>query len=129
MGRYFVIFLDVAECDHAQCLVQKNDRMRNSCITTAHDRSKLHNVEQRRSILPKKRQKCRCRLPFPFSNQITPEFLLPLNSLEQALEVPRTEAIEVISLDNLNKDCGAIHQVLGEQLQQVAALVEIDENI
>ena len=35
----------------------------------------------------------------------------------------------IVALDDLEKDCGAVLQRLGEDLQQVAVLVIIDENI
>ena len=41
--------------------------------------------------------------------QITSLRLLPLNSLKQTLEVPRSKTIKVIPLNNFNKHRRAIH--------------------
>lgn len=53
----------------------------------------------------------------PFSSlnpldQISTELLLPLERLEQRLEVAGSEAREVVSLDDFNEDGRAIHQML-----------------
>lgn len=55
--------------------------------------------------------------------------MFPLNGLEQALEVPGAKAVKVVPLDDLNEHRGAVHQRLGEQLQQVSMLVEVDEDV
>lgn len=55
-------------------------------------------------------------------NQIAAQFLLTLDSLEQRLEVTSTEAGEVMSLNDLNKDGRTVHQVL--QLSVCACVVQ-----
>lgn len=45
-------------------------------------------------------------------NQVSAQFLLPLDSLEQRLEVTSTEAGEVMSLDDLDEDGRTVHHVL-----------------
>lgn len=54
--------------------------------------------------------------------------MLSLNGLEQALEVTSSKALKVIPLNNLNKDGRAVHEGLGEDLQQIAALIVVDED-
>lgn len=65
----------------------------------------------------------------PNLDQVAPEVLLALNRLEQTFEVTRTEAIEVVPLDDLDENRRPIHQMLCEELQQVTTLVEVDQNI
>ena len=78
-------------------------------------------------------------------NQVATQLLLSLDSLEQRLEVASTEAGEVVALDDLNEDGWTIHHVLqslvlhvtssgestylGEQLQEITTLVEVDQDI
>lgn len=81
-----------------------------------------------------------------FSDQVTAQLLLSLDSLEQRLEVSSAKAVEVVSLDDLNEDRGAVHQMLlgistdprkkfagftylGEKLEQVATLIKVNQNI
>lgn len=45
-------------------------------------------------------------------DKIATKLLLPLNSLEQRLEIPSTESREVVTLDNLDKNRWAVHEVL-----------------
>ena len=63
------------------------------------------------------------------SNQVTPSILLPLDCFEQTLEVTRAKPIEVVPLDNLNKHRRPIHQMLREKLQQVTALIKVNQDI
>lgn len=53
---------------------------------------------------------------FSTSHEIPPQLLLPLNRLEQALEVPRAEPVEVIPLDDLDEYRRPVHEVLREEL-------------
>lgn len=46
------------------------------------------------------------------SNQISSLSLLPLNSLEERLEISGAKAREIVSLDDLNEDRGTIKEVL-----------------
>jgi len=62
-------------------------------------------------------------------HQVPPRLLLPLNRLKQTLEIPRPKAIKVIPLYNLNKHRRPVHQMLREQLQQIPALVKVDQNV
>lgn len=55
--------------------------------------------------------------------------LLTLNSLEQALEVASTEALKLVALNNLNEDSRTVHEGLGEELEEVATLVVVDEDV
>lgn len=48
------------------------------------------------------------------SNQVTPPLLVPLKRLEQALEIPSAEPVEVVALDNLNEHRRAIEDMLRE---------------
>lgn len=52
---------------------------------------------------------------FP-SNQITTQLLLTLNRLKERLEVSGAKAGEVVSLNDLNEDSRAIHQVLSPKV-------------
>lgn len=45
-------------------------------------------------------------------NKISTKLLLTLNRLEQRLEVSSPETLEVVSLDNLDENSRAVHQVL-----------------
>lgn len=47
-----------------------------------------------------------------FLDQVTTQLLLTLDGLKQRLEVSSAKAGEVVSLDDLNEDGGAIHHVL-----------------
>lgn len=55
--------------------------------------------------------------------------MLSLKGLEQALEVACAEAIEVLPLDDLDKHSWTVDNMLCEDLQKIAALVKIDQNI
>jgi hypothetical protein len=46
------------------------------------------------------------------STQIPSEFLLSFNSLEQGLEVPSTEPVEIVPLNDLDEHSWTVHQVL-----------------
>jgi hypothetical protein len=54
--------------------------------------------------------------------------LIALNGLEQTLKVAGAKAIKVLTLDDLEEDCRAIHDVLGKQLQKVASSVKVDQD-
>lgn len=55
---------------------------------------------------------CKCASPSLCSDEITTQFLLSLDSLEQGLEVSSAKAREVVALDDLNEHRGAVHQML-----------------
>jgi hypothetical protein len=50
----------------------------------------------------------------PKASQITSLCLLPLNSLKQTFEISSSKAIKVVPLNDLNENCGTIHQRLGK---------------
>src|SRR5699024_11678120 len=54
--------------------------------------------------------------------------LLPLDRLEERLEVALAEAERAVPLDDLEEDRRPIPERLGEDLQQVAVLVPVDED-
>ena len=56
------------------------------------------------------------------SNQITTQLLLTLNRLKERLEVSGAKARKVVSLDDLNKDSRAIHQVLSPRISSLHLL-------
>ena len=53
------------------------------------------------------------------SNQITTQLLLTLNRLKERLEVSGAKTRKVVSLDDLNKDSRAIHQVLSPRVSSL----------
>src|ERR671938_1224883 len=54
--------------------------------------------------------------------------LLALDRLEQRLEVAVAEAAGAVALDDLEEDRRAVADGLGEDLQQVALVVAVDED-
>src|SRR3954466_12009267 len=54
--------------------------------------------------------------------------LLALDRLEQRLEVAVAEAARAVALDHLEEDRRAVADRLGEDLQQVALVVAVDED-
>ena len=56
------------------------------------------------------------------SNQITTQLLLTLNRLKERLEVSGAKTRKVVSLDDLNKDSRAIHQVLSPRVSSLHLL-------
>lgn len=61
--------------------------------------------------------------------QIASLRLLPLDSLKQTLEVPSSESIKLVPLNNLNENRRAIHQRLREELQKISALVKVNQDV
>ena len=61
------------------------------------------------------------------SYQVAAQLLLALYRFKKRLEVPSTEAGEVISLYYFDENCGAIHQVLVIYVRIVQALVAADD--
>ncbi len=55
--------------------------------------------------------------------------LLPLNGLEQCLEVAGTETVEVVALNDLKEHSWSIHECIGENLEKIAPLVEVDNDV
>ena len=55
-------------------------------------------------------------------------FLFQLDGLEQRLEVALAEALRAVALDDLDEHGGAVLDGLGEDLQQIAFVVAVDEN-
>src|SRR3954469_23751797 len=61
-------------------------------------------------------------------SEIPPGVLLALDGLEQGLEVALAEAEGAVALDQLEEDGGAVAERLGEDLEQVAVLVAVDQD-
>src|SRR5688572_8865493 len=55
--------------------------------------------------------------------------LLALDGLEERLEVALAEAERAVTLDDLEEDRRAVAERLGEDLQEVAVLVAVDEDL
>ena len=66
---------------------------------------------------------------YTLCSEVATEGLLSLDCLEERLEVTSSEALVVSSLDDLEEKCRAILERLGEDLEQVALLVVVDENL
>ncbi len=60
--------------------------------------------------------------------QVPPERLLALDGFEERLEVALAEPAAALALDDLEEERGPVLDRLGEELQQVALLVAIDED-
>src|SRR5919107_4414995 len=60
--------------------------------------------------------------------QVAAALLLALDRLEQRLEVAVAEAARAVALDDLEEDRRAVADRLGEDLQQVALVVAVDED-
>src|SRR5439155_860193 len=61
--------------------------------------------------------------------EIAPALLLPLDGLEQGLEVALAEAARAAALDDLEEQRRAVLDGLGEDLQQVALVVAVDHDV
>ena len=61
--------------------------------------------------------------------QVSSKGLLALDGFEEAFEIPCTEPVEIVSLDDFEEDGGPICQRLGEDLDQVSAFVEVDQEM
>src|SRR4029079_1096151 len=62
-------------------------------------------------------------------SEVAAGVLLALDGLEQRLEVALAEAERAVPLDHIEEDRGAVAQRLGEDLQQVAVLVAVHEDL
>src|SRR5262245_59884924 len=60
--------------------------------------------------------------------QVPPTFLFPLDGFEQRLEVSLAEAERAVPLDQLEEDRRAVLYRFGEDLEQVAVLVAVDQD-
>src|SRR5687767_1984157 len=60
--------------------------------------------------------------------EVAATLLLAFDGLEQRLEVAGTKALGAFALDDLEEHGGAVADGLGEDLQQVAVLVAVDED-
>src|ERR687886_1133073 len=60
--------------------------------------------------------------------QVAAPRLLALDRLEQRLEVAVAEAARTVALDDLEEDRRTVADRLGEDLQQVALVVAVDED-
>src|SRR3990172_6624591 len=61
--------------------------------------------------------------------KVAAESLLPLDRLEEGLEVALAEAAGPVALDHLKEECRPILRVLREDLQQVAVVVAVGEDL
>ena len=61
-------------------------------------------------------------------SEVAPLLLIHLDALKECLEVSSTEALVVVPLNDLDKDGRPVLEGLGEDLEQVAVIVVIDEN-
>src|SRR3954471_13070278 len=66
---------------------------------------------------------------FGVTLQVSPTGLLALDRLEQRLEVALAEAERAVPLDELEEHRRAVLDRLGEDLQQVAVLVAVSEDL
>ena len=60
--------------------------------------------------------------------EVPPQLLLALDRLEQGLEVAVAEAARAVALDHLEEHRRPVADRLGEDLQQVALVVAVDED-
>src|SRR5262249_42710850 len=63
-----------------------------------------------------------------FRSEGPAEGLLALDGLEQGLEVPLAEAAGAVAFDHLEEERRAVEDRLGEDLEQVALVVAVDED-
>src|SRR5580692_1982206 len=68
------------------------------------------------------------RSTVPRGLQVAATVLLALDRLEQRLEVALAETVRAVSLDQLEEHRGPVLHRLGEDLQQVAVLVPVDQD-
>ena len=61
------------------------------------------------------------------SSDIASFRLLHLNRLEQALEVANAEPIVVVSLNDLEEQCGSVLNRLGEDLKKIALVIVVNQ--
>lgn len=61
--------------------------------------------------------------------QVAPLGLFPLDGFKQTLEIPSAETVEVIPLDDLDEHSRPVHQWLREKLQEISAVIEVDEDV
>ena len=62
-------------------------------------------------------------------SRVTSCSLLSLHSFEERLEVTGTKSVKVVSLNDLKKDCRSIQHRLGENLKQITAFIEVDQDV
>lgn len=65
----------------------------------------------------------------PECSQVSTHLLLSLNGFEESLEVASAETLMISALNDLKEESGAIFDRLGKDLQQVALLVVVDQNL
>src|SRR5689334_5396026 len=63
------------------------------------------------------------------ASEVAARVLLALDGLEEGLEVALAEAERAVPLDDLEEDRGPVAERLGEDLQEVAVLVAVDEDL
>src|SRR4051794_40852284 len=86
-------------------------------------RTRANAARRRRCTLPALPAGSRSR-----ASEVAAPRLLPLDRLEEGLEVAGAEALRALPLDDLEEHGRTVADVLGEQLEQVAVLVLVDED-
>lgn len=66
---------------------------------------------------------------FTFTSQVASLGLLSFNSFKQRFEITRSKTGEIISLNDFEKDSWPVGERLGENLQQVTRLIEVDKDV
>jgi hypothetical protein len=62
-------------------------------------------------------------------SEITSPGLLDFNGLKQALEVACTETLVVVSLNNLEEECGSVLNRLGEDLKKITFVIIVNQDL
>ena len=68
-------------------------------------------------------------MDFGVRSEVATLLLFGLNRFKQCFEITGTEALMVSALDYLQKEGGSVLERLGEDLQQVALVVVVDEDL
>ena len=63
------------------------------------------------------------------SSQVSSLGLIDFDSLKEGLEVSSSKALMIVSLNDLAEESRSILQWLGEDLEKIALLIVVDENI
>src|SRR5581483_7231617 len=71
---------------------------------------------------------CRATASSALKSEVAAQRLLALDRFEESLEVAVAEARRAVPLDHLEEHCRPVLRGLGEDLQQVAVVVAVDED-
>ena len=89
----------------------------------------LGEIEQAYDVFARRRRARRAEGgPHRLTSEIAAQRLLALDRLEQGLEVALAEAARAVALDDLEEQRRAVADRLGEDLQQVALVVAVDQD-